>query len=100
MRIVSILMSSRRTPKPSCQSAGGGAAAANWVSPGAKGLFQRAIFQSGGYTPFAHRSTSEDRGGKFAAAAGCATGDTAKCLRGLPAAKIIALAGTPSANGP
>jgi para-nitrobenzyl esterase len=82
------------------QSAGAGAAAANLVSPGAKGLFQRAIFQSGGYTPFARRSTSEDRGGKFAAAAGCATGDIAKCLRALPAAKIIALAGTASANGP
>ncbi len=82
------------------QSAGAGAAAANLVSPGAKGLFQRAIFQSGGYSPFARRSTSEDRGEKFAAAAGCATGDIAKCLRALPAAKIIALSGTPSANGP
>src|SRR6202453_3163687 len=34
------------------QSAGAGATAANVLSPGAHGLFQRAIFQSGGYTPF------------------------------------------------
>jgi para-nitrobenzyl esterase len=33
------------------QSAGAGAAAAMVVSPGAKGLIHRAIFQSGGYTP-------------------------------------------------
>ena len=82
------------------QSAGAGAAAANVVSPGAKGLFHRAIFQSGGYTPVAPRSISEDRGQKFAAAAGCTTGDVAKCLRALPAARIIALAGTASTNGP
>ena len=53
------------------QSAGAGAAAANVVSPGAKGLFHRAIFQSGGYTPFATQAIAEERGKKFAAAAGC-----------------------------
>ena len=82
------------------QSAGGGAAAANVVSPGAKGLMHRAIFQSGGYTPFATKATAEDRGKKFAAAAGCTTGDVVKCLRALPAAKIAALAGTASATSP
>jgi para-nitrobenzyl esterase len=87
------------------QSAGAGAAAANVVSPGAKGLFHRAIFQSGGYTPFATREISEERGSTFAAAAGCTSKgevgpDVAKCLRALPASKIIALSGTPSANGP
>jgi para-nitrobenzyl esterase len=79
------------------QSAGAGAAAANVVSPGAAGLFHRAIFQSGGYTPFASRALAEERGAAFAAAAGCRTGDVAKCLRALPAAKIAALAGTASA---
>jgi len=82
------------------QSAGAGAAAANVVSPGAKGLFHRAIFQSGGYTPVATKAIALERGTKFADAAGCKGGDVAKCLRALPASKIIALAGTPSANGP
>ena len=82
------------------QSAGAGAAAANVVSPGAHGLIDRAIFESGGYTPFATKEISEQRGLKFAAAAGCTTGDISKCLRSLPAAKIEALAGTASATSP
>jgi para-nitrobenzyl esterase len=82
------------------QSAGAGAAAANILSPGAKGLFHRAIFQSGGYTPFVPKSIAEDKGKKFAAAAGCTSGDIAKCLRALPAAKIEALAGSASEISP
>ncbi|HMH64932.1 MAG TPA: carboxylesterase family protein [Rhizomicrobium sp.] len=82
------------------QSAGAGASTALVVSPGSKGLIHRAIFQSGGYTPFASRQTAEERGKKFATAAGCTTGDVAKCLRALPAAKIQALAGTASATSP
>jgi len=82
------------------QSAGAGATTANVLSPGAKGLFQRAIFQSGGYTPFVPKSVAEDKGKKFAAAAGCTTGDVAKCLRALPAAKIEALAGSASETSP
>ena len=82
------------------QSAGAGATAANVVSPGAKGLFHRAIFQSGGYTPFATRAIAEERGEKFATAAGCSGPDVAKCLRALPASKILALSGTTQANGP
>ena len=82
------------------QSAGAGASAANVFSPGARGLFRRAIFQSGGYTPFVPKSVAEEKGQKFAAAAGCAAGDVAKCLRALPAAKIEALAGTASDTSP
>jgi para-nitrobenzyl esterase len=87
------------------QSAGAGATAANVVSPGAAGLIHRAIYQSGGYQPFASRAFSEERGRKFAAAAGCRSkdekgGDVAKCLRALPAAKVAALAGTASTTGP
>jgi para-nitrobenzyl esterase len=82
------------------QSAGAGAATAIVVSPGSNGLIHRAIFQSGGYTPFATRATAEDRGNKFAAAAGCTRGDIAKCLRALPAAMVEALAGTASATSP
>jgi len=82
------------------QSAGAGASAANVFSPGAKGLFHRAIFQSGGYTPFVPKSVAQEKGKKFAAAAGCTSGDIAKCLRALPAAKIAALAGTASETSP
>lgn len=87
------------------QSAGAGATTANVMSPGAKGLFHRAIFQSGGYTPFVPKSSAEEKGRKFAAAAGCASkgetdSDIAKCLRALPAARIEALAGTASETGP
>jgi para-nitrobenzyl esterase len=46
------------------------------------------------------KSIAEDKGKKFAAAAGCTTGDIAKCLRALPAAKIEALAGTASETSP
>lgn len=83
------------------QSAGAGAAAAMVVSPGAKGLIHRAIFQSGGYTPFAKKEIALTRGQKFVAAAGCDKAkDAAACLRALPASRIAALAGTASANGP
>ena len=82
------------------QSAGAGASSAIVVSPASKGLVHRAIFQSGGYTPFASKATAQARGQKFAAAAGCTAGDVAKCLRALPAAKIAALAGTASATSP
>ncbi|HET7086772.1 MAG TPA: carboxylesterase family protein [Rhizomicrobium sp.] len=87
------------------QSAGAGASAANVFSPGAKNLFHRAIFQSGGYTPFVPKAIAEEKGKKFAAAAGCtpkrgADGDMAKCLRALPAGKIEALAGTASETSP
>jgi para-nitrobenzyl esterase len=85
------------------QSAGAGASTALVVSPGSKGLIHRAIFQSGGYTPFATKETAEEKGRKFAAAAGCNAKDekdTGKCLRALPAAKIEALAGTANATSP
>lgn len=87
------------------QSAGAGASAANILSPGAKGLFHRAIFQSGGYTPFIPKTIAEEKGKKFAAAAGCAikngtNSDVAKCLRALPAATIESLAGTASEIAP
>jgi len=82
------------------QSAGAGASAANVLSPGSRGLFYRAIFQSGGYTPFVPKAVAQDKGRKFAAAVGCTTGDISKCLRALPAAKIEALAGSASETGP
>ena len=82
------------------QSAGAGAAAAHVISPGSAGLFHRAIFQSGGYSPIAPLAAARERGIKFADAAGCKGSDAqiALCLRALPAAKVAALSGTESAT--
>ena len=82
------------------QSAGAGASAAHVISPGSAGLFHRAIFQSGGYSPLTPLAAARERGIKFAGAAGC-KGDNAQiaqCLRALPAAQIAALSGTESAT--
>ena len=74
------------------QSAGGLSVLAQLVSTGARGLFQRAIIESGSFAlnqqPLA---TAEATGEAFAAQAGCPD-QTAACLRNLPVAN---LAGTP-----
>jgi para-nitrobenzyl esterase len=71
------------------ESAGGLSTLAQLVSPGARGLFQRAIVESGTYDltqePLA---TAEATGQAFAAKAGC-TGNTAACLHGLPVSTIL-----------
>ncbi|MCP5411303.1 MAG: carboxylesterase family protein [Alphaproteobacteria bacterium] len=95
------------------QSAGAGAASALAVAPSARGLFQRAIFMSGGYTPLVPKDVALKKGRQFAAAAGCdqtadqtadqttdKAADVAQCLRALPAGKIAALSGTASGTAP
>ena len=71
------------------ESAGGLSTLAQLVSPGARGLFQRAIVESGTYQltqqPLA---TAESAGQAFAAKIGCAS-DTAACLRRLPVSTIL-----------
>jgi para-nitrobenzyl esterase len=71
------------------ESAGGLSTLAQLVSPGARGLFQRAIVESGSYNltqqPLA---TAEAAGATFAANVGCAS-NTAACLRALPASTIV-----------
>ncbi len=71
------------------ESAGGLSVLAQLVSPGARGLFQRAIVESGTYDltqqPLA---AAEAAGAAFAAKVGCAY-DTAACLRRLPVSAII-----------
>jgi para-nitrobenzyl esterase len=71
------------------ESAGGLSVLSQLVSPGARGLFQRAIIESGTYNltqlPLA---SAEAAGAAFAAKAGCAT-NTAACLRSLPVSTII-----------
>jgi para-nitrobenzyl esterase len=71
------------------QSAGGLSVLAQMVSPGARGLFQKAIIESGSFAlnqqPLA---TAEAAGQAFAAQAGCPD-QTAACLRNLPVANLV-----------
>jgi para-nitrobenzyl esterase len=76
------------------ESAGGLSVLSQVVSPGARGLFQRAIVESGAYAlkeqPLAQ---AEQTGAAFAATTGCAKAagaGTAACLRALPVATILA----------
>jgi para-nitrobenzyl esterase len=83
------------------QSAGSRNSASEVVSPLAKGLFQRAIFESGAIPPETPLSIAEQKAIAFAVAAGCGSGTdakTAKCLRALTAAQVEALSGTVSGN--
>jgi para-nitrobenzyl esterase len=85
------------------QSAGSTSTAALVISPASAGLFHRAIFESGPLLTVAPRELAEQRGGKFAGAAGCGeevNGRAAECLRALKVSKILSLQGTAAANGP
>ena len=72
------------------QSAGGLSVLAQMVSPGARGLFQRAIVQSGTFAlnqrPLA---VAEAAGKTFATAVGCAD-QSAACLRSAPVSDLVA----------
>jgi para-nitrobenzyl esterase len=84
------------------QSAGCVDTESNVMSPFAKGLFHRAIFQSVVLEP-ALLTTAEAKGVAFAVAAGCGSGTdaaTAKCLRSLTAQQIFNLSGTASTAAP
>jgi para-nitrobenzyl esterase len=66
------------------QSAGGLSVLAHLVSPGSRGLFQRAIVESGSFALTQQSlATAESLGQAVAAAAGCPD-QTAECLRNLP----------------
>jgi para-nitrobenzyl esterase len=71
------------------QSAGGVAVLAHLVSHGSRGLFQRAIVQSGAFALEQQSLTTAEAAGKaFAANAGC--GDqTATCLRNLSVDNLV-----------
>jgi para-nitrobenzyl esterase len=71
------------------QSAGGLSVLAQMVSRGARGLFQRAIVQSGAFA--LHQQSlaqAEAAGEAFAAQAGCPN-QTARCLRHLPVSALV-----------
>jgi len=85
------------------QSAGAENTGASVLSPFAKGLFNRAILQSGPiFNLFLPLSVALTDGTNFAAAAGCPGQDAAAgaCLRSLSAARIVQLQGTANASAP
>jgi para-nitrobenzyl esterase len=72
------------------ESAGGLSTLSQVASPEAKGLFQKAIVESGSYDlTQAPLASAEAAGEAFAAKAGCAS-QTAACLRSLPVSTILA----------
>jgi para-nitrobenzyl esterase len=71
------------------ESAGGLSVLAQLVSPAARGLFAKAIVESGAYSLLLPGlQAAESSGEAFGAKAGCA-GQTAACLRGLPVTTIL-----------
>ena len=71
------------------ESAGGLSTLAQLASPGARGLFQRAIVESGTYDlTQPSLAAAESAGQSFAAKSGCAS-HTAACLRRLPVSTIL-----------
>jgi para-nitrobenzyl esterase len=72
------------------ESAGGLSTLSQVASPQARGLFEKAIVESGSYDlTQASLSSAESAGEAFATKAGCA-GQTAACLRSLPVSAILA----------
>jgi para-nitrobenzyl esterase len=77
------------------ESAGAGSVCMHLASPGSRGLFHRAISQSGGCTQRSGISASTDRTAineqlaMFAAERDCEADDALACLRELPASEFI-----------
>ncbi|HEX3805301.1 MAG TPA: carboxylesterase family protein [Gaiellaceae bacterium] len=72
------------------ESAGGLSVRSQLVSPAAKGLFERAITESGSYAETVPTLAQAEAAGEASATAmGCAS-QTAACLRALPVRKLIA----------
>ena len=72
------------------ESAGGLSTFSNLVSPRARGLFQRAIVESGAYSlTLPSLAIAEAQGAAYATAEGC-TSQTAACLRALSVAQVLA----------
>ncbi len=74
------------------ESAGASSTYYNVISPTAKGLFQRAITESTGWTDISTYDVALTRGKQFAAAVGCgvdASPQAAQCLRSLSTQVII-----------
>jgi para-nitrobenzyl esterase len=76
------------------ESAGGQSVLVQLASPSARGLFAKAIVESGGYADYPlPLAAAEVRGHAFAVKAGCAKRtfrQTAQCLRKLPVSAVLA----------
>jgi para-nitrobenzyl esterase len=76
------------------ESAGGASVCANMASPGAAGLFQRAIAESGCFLLGQTKQAAEQTGATLAAKLGCTNPATAPpCLRGKPVQDLLNAAG-------
>ena len=75
---------------------------AHLLSPQSAGLFHRAIMQSSPMfiDTIANAGRALTAGDAFTAAAGCAGPNAGDCLRGLSAARVLQLQGTPAATAP
>jgi para-nitrobenzyl esterase len=71
------------------ESAGAISVGLQMISPKAKGLFERAIMESGPFLPQRMLKQAEVRGIKFAHKLGCKTADAAACMRSKDTAEII-----------
>jgi para-nitrobenzyl esterase len=84
------------------ESAGGLSVHSHLASPLARGLFDRAIVESGAYQPVqATLASASQAGSTFASQAGCADDQSTSCLRSLPVATILAKqsGGAPNVDG-
>jgi para-nitrobenzyl esterase len=78
------------------ESAGAGSVCMHLVSPGSRGLFHRAVSQSGGCTTGAlttetadARATLNMQIAEYASMRGCTGEDTLECLRGKPVEELV-----------
>ncbi len=77
------------------ESAGGLSVQTQLASPGAAGLFQRAIVESGAYSLVQQGlAAAEGAGVAYAAKVGCAAPTTADCLRATPVATLLEYQGS------
>jgi para-nitrobenzyl esterase len=84
------------------ESAGAISVCAHLAAPGSRGLFQRAIVESGicqSSAEFATPAAADDQGSRLAAAVGCTTpGSVMSCLRATPPETLLAALPTREAN--
>jgi para-nitrobenzyl esterase len=72
------------------ESAGGMSVCGHLAASASRGLFQRAIIESGPCgIPLPTQAAAEDQGMRFATALGCTSGDVLACLRAAPAATVV-----------
>ena len=85
------------------ESAGGLSTLSNVASPRAKGLFQRAIVESGAYAlKLPTLAAAETSGSNIGTSLGCPIPTTADCLRSLTVAQLLSKTGsgiTPNVDG-